>query len=571
MARISMLIRIRLINTIFTTNHHCPSFSITSNPTKNQQFFSSSSSSSRPSIVEKLKPIFIYHPSIEFLKSCRNLNHLFQIQSKLITSGLFPFWAARLLKFYSELGYMNYTFLIFNHIDSPDTFCVNYVLKACSLSSKPYQAVDFYFEMLKNGLLPNSYSFVSLFAACAKMTSVRSGKKCHGQALKNGVECILPVQNSLIHFYGCCGDVEFARKVFDEMSQRDSVSWNSIVNAYAQLGEVGIAHDIFRMMLEKTVVSWNILISGYLKVNNPGCSLMLFREMVNCGLRGNDATMVSVLTACCKSARLKEGRSVHGFIIRMAMNLNIKLLTSLINMYNRCQKVEVARIIFDRTTYRNLICWNAMILGHCIHGNPEDGLNLFKDMVESSGKGETIVPDDVTYIGVLCACARAGLLTEGMKFFSEMKDTYSLKPNFAHHWCMANLYAGVGHIQEAENIVRNMPKNDENTSSESLAWAHLLSLCRFQADTTLGERIAKSLIDADPQNFAHYQLLVNIYAVAGKWNDVTKVRGLVKEKKLGKTPSCNLMDLKEIVHDYRVGHLWQEGINDINMMIGESC
>ncbi|KAF2306295.1 hypothetical protein GH714_016328 [Hevea brasiliensis] len=269
--------------------------------------------------------------------------------------------------------------------------------------------------------------------------------------------------------------IEFARKVFDEMTQRDSVSWNSIINLYAGIGELGVAHDIFDVMIEEM-------------------------KMMNSGLRGNDRTIVGVLSACGKSARLKEGSSVHGFLIRTSLKLSIILDTSLIDMYSKCQKVELARRIFDSMLHKNLICWNAMILGHCIHGNPEDGLNLFAEMI--SGDGEAI-PDEVTYIGLLCACARAGLLTEGRNFFSQMMHKYSLKPNFAHYWCMANLYAGVGLVQEAENILRNIAEGDENVLSESLVWANLLSLCRFQANATFGERIAKCLINMEPWNFSH--------------------------------------------------------------------
>ncbi|KAJ9146933.1 hypothetical protein P3X46_029146 [Hevea brasiliensis] len=561
MARISMrdLFRIRLRNTSLS-QHRPPVLA----PPKQNYLFSAPYSSSFPYIKDR--PNSIYHPSVELLKSCQNTRHLFQVQSQLITRGLFPFWSSRLLKHYSDFGNIDYTILVFRYIDSLRTFCVNNVIKAYSLSSIPQQAVVFYFEMLQIGFSPNSYTYVSLIGSCAKIGCAQSGQKCHGQALINGVDRILPVQNSLIHFYSCCGLVEFARKVFDEMTQRDSVSWNSIINLYAGIGELGVAHDIFDVMIERNVISWNTMINGYLKGNNPGCALMLFRKMMNSGLRGNDRTIVGVLSACGKSARLKEGRSVHGFLIRTSLKLTIILDTSLIDMYSKCQKVELARRIFDSMLHKNLICWNAMILGHCIHGNPEDGLNLFAEMI--SGDGEAI-PDEVTYIGLLCACARAGLLTEGRNFFSQMMHKYSLKPNFAHYWCMANLYAGVGLVQEAENILRNIAEGDENVLSESLVWANLLSLCRFQANATFGERIAKCLINMEPWNFSHYRLLLNVYAVAGKWNDVAGVKEMVKGRRMRRMPGCNLVDLKEIVHNYRVGHCLQEGIEEINMMIDE--
>ncbi|KDP23981.1 hypothetical protein JCGZ_25369 [Jatropha curcas] len=285
--------------------------------------------------------------------------------------------------------------------------------------------------------------------------------------------------------------------------------------------------------------------------------------MANRGLQGNLKTMVGVIRACGKSARLREGRSVHGYLIRKWKSLSIFIYTSLIDMYSKCRRVELASKIFDSLMHRNLICWNAMILGHCIHGKPEDGLNLFADMVEA------IEPDEVTYIGILSACARAGLLTEGRNFFSQMTHKYCLKPNFAHYWCMANLYAGLGLVNDAENVLRNMPVDNENVSLESIVWANLLTVTRFQANATLGERVAKSLIAKEPWNFSHYQLLANVYAAASKWEDVARVKEMLKKGQMRRNPGCNLVDLKKIVHEYRVGHCWQEGIDEMTRMIGE--
>ncbi|KAG6775670.1 hypothetical protein POTOM_019159 [Populus tomentosa] len=483
-------------------------------PTPKQITLLSPSSSYYASIKDT--PITSYNnPRFELLYSTLNPFHLYQIQAQLITCGLFSLWSPRLLKHFADFGDIDYTIFIFKFIASPGTFVVNNVVKAYSLSSEPNKALVFYFEMLKSGFCPNSYTFVSLFGCCAKVGCAKLGKKCHGQAVKNGVDRILPVENSLIHCYGSCGDMGLAKKG-----------------------------------------------------NNPGCVLMLFRKMMNDGMRGNDSTIVSVLSACGRSARLREGRSVHGFIVKKFSSMNVIHETTLIDMYNRCHKVEMARRIFDKVVRRNLGCWNAMILGHCLHGNPDDGLELFKDMVDRAGLGkrDSVHPDEVTFIGVLCACARAGLLTEGKNFFSQMIYNHGLKPNFAHFWCMANLYARAGLIQEAEDILRTTQEEEEEEDMplESLVWANLLNSCRFQGNVALGERIANSLIDMEPWNFLHYRLLLNVYAVGGRWDDVAMVKDLVKTKMKGRTPGCNLVDLKEIVHNYEVGRLVPERIGELN-------
>uniref|UniRef100_A0A5B7B1I3 Pentatricopeptide repeat-containing protein n=1 Tax=Davidia involucrata TaxID=16924 RepID=A0A5B7B1I3_DAVIN len=318
------------------------------------------------------------------------------------------------------------------------------------------------------------------------------------------------------------------------------------------------------------------MIAGYLNGGNPGCGLKLFREMLKTGLRGSNTTIVSVLTACGRSARLKEGRSVHGSFMRTHTKSSLIINTALIDMYSKCRRVDAAQLVFDRVSSKNLVCWNAMILGHCIHGNSEDGLNLYAEMVGRTRskdgennfdknrdlKGQGIIPDEITLIGVLCACARGGLLTEGRNYFRQMIDVFRMKPNFAHYWCMANLFASVGLMQEAEEILINV-SIDEDVSPESSLWAGLLGSCRFQGNVILGERIAKTLIELEPHNYLCYALLLNVYAVAGQWEHVVRMKEMMKERGVRRMPGCSLVDLKELVHNFKMGDKWGRGTQEV--------
>ncbi|KAK7252987.1 hypothetical protein RIF29_37333 [Crotalaria pallida] len=513
--------------------------------------------------------------------------HLFQIHSLLITSSLFlnPFLSRTLLSRASTLCHLVYALSIFRYINSFDTFCVNTLIQAYFKSNAPHQALPFYFRSLQNPFFPNSYTFVPLIASCAKMGCVQSGQKCHAQALKNGFDSVLPVQNSLIHMYGSCGNIELARVVFDTMVVRDLVSWNSIIDGYVTVGDLSGAHLLFDVMPHRNVVTWNVMISGFLKGRNPGYALKLFRQMGKLGLKGNARTLVCVITACGRSGRLKEGRSVHGSSIRMFASSALILDTALIDMYCKCRSVKVGHRVFERMSNRNLVSWNAMLLGHCIHGNPEDGLNLFDAMVGLAKRKDEVephdnpsmdrsavvrfLPDEVTFIGILCACARAELLTEGRSYFRQMTDVFNVKPNFAHFWCMANLLANVGLVDEAEEFLRNIAKFHDDIPHTSLLWASLLGLCRFKRDVYLGERISKLLIDMDPKNLACYQFLLIIYAVAAQWENVSRVQKLMKERRLEIIPGSSLLDLKYIVHNFKMTDKHQEGIEALNAMMGE--
>ncbi|KAG1360612.1 Pentatricopeptide repeat-containing protein [Cocos nucifera] len=521
----------------------------------------------------------IHHPSLRPLPSLRSLPALLQAHAHLLASGLLrhPLAAGLLLRASAAAAPLPHTLLLFRHLSAPDPFCANTVIRALSLSHDPLLALPFFFANLRSGFAPNSFSFSPLLAACARATSLHAGEKCHAQALKRGVDAVLHVHNSLIYMYCGCGLLECARVLFDEMPHRDVISWNSMVNGYAEAGDFDAARKLFDTMPERNVVSWNILINGYLKGKSPKCGLELFREMGEKGPRGSVNTMVSVVTSCGRLGLLKEGRSVHGYYIKNFEEENLIFGTALVDMYCTCWKVDVAKRVFDRMSVRNLVCWNAMVTGHCIFGNPEDGLALFREMV---GRGEgfddggmddgseneltRISPDEITFAGVLCACARAGLLAEGKKYFNEMTSLYKLIPNFAHYWCLANLYGSLGLAQEAVELLRSIP---EETGSRVLGG--LLGLYRFCGGLELGESIAKRLIELEPSNGFRYALVCNIYVAAGKWGDVHKMKQMFKKRGVRLLPGHRLVDLNEIVHNLKVGERSQTEMEEIYMLIND--
>ncbi|KAG2243021.1 hypothetical protein Bca52824_095142 [Brassica carinata] len=420
-----------------------------------RQFVTSRSNANSP-VLGLLK-------SFKLLNESSSIEHLFQVHARLITSGNFwdSSWAIRLLKCSSRFGDASYTVSIFCSIGK--LYNANTVFKTYWVSSTPHKALSFYFDVLRCGFVPDSYTFVSLFSCIGK---IDSGKMCHGQAIKHGCDQVLAVQNSLMNMYTCCGALDLAKKVFVEIPKRDIVSWNSLMAGFVRRGDVCSARKLFDEMPERNLVSWNIMIDAYLGANNPGVSISLFREMVG---EGNESTLVLLLKACGRSARLKEGRSVHASLIRTLVNSNVVVDTALVDMYGKCKEVELARRIFDSVSRRNRVTWNVMILAHSLHGNPEDGFELFEAMIS------------------------------GKRYYALMVEEFQIKPNFGHLWCMANLYSSAGSLKKQRD-------------SEELARGRLL-----------------------------------------RCEDVDRVREIVKERKIGRVPGCGLVDLKEIVHDLRLG------------------
>jgi len=234
---------------------------------------------------------------------------------------------------------------------------------------------------------------------------------------------------------------------------------------------------------------------------------------------------------------------VHCVFLRRFEDDNLLVWTALIDMYGKCRRSGVARKLFDRLRMRNVVCWNAMIIGHCVYGEPGDGIKLFQHMITLGN----VQPDGVTFIGVLCACARLGLLEDGRAYFEQMSTVYNLKPTFAHYWCVANLYGSVGLLEEAEGLLQSIPED-----MKARALGSLLGLCRFRKDWRLGERIALRLIELEPSNNAHYALLCNVYAAVGRWEEVHRVKAIMKGRDERFRPGHRLVNLNEIVDEFKI-------------------
>ncbi|KAF6174328.1 hypothetical protein GIB67_040821 [Kingdonia uniflora] len=168
---------------------------------------------------------------------------------------------------------------------------------------------------------------------------------------------------------------------------------------------------------------------------------------------------------------------------------------------------------------------------------------------------------------VLCACARAGLLYKGIHYFNQMANVYNVKPQFAHYWCMANLYAGAGLIQEAEKLLKNFP--GDGLLDLSMLLGGLLGSCRFRGELDLGERIALHLIDLEPLNVSRYTLLATIYGVGGRWEDVEKVKMMMKKRGIQTTPRYSLLELNQVVHEFKIGDSSSAGMVEVYAMFRE--
>eukprot|EP01018_Ginkgo_biloba_P005740 Gb_18207 [translate_table: standard] len=424
---------------------------------------------------------------------------------------------------------------LFGKMPKRNVISWNEMIAAYAQSGRMEEARHLFDQMPKRNLVSWTV-MVSKYAQCGRIEDAR--KLFDKMPERNVVSW-----TAMVAGYAQNGRIEEARHLFDQMPERDVVSWTAIIAGYAQDGRVEDAHHMFNEMPERNVVSWNAIIAGYEQNGRAGEALELFAQMRQTDLNPNQSTFASILSACATLAALERGKQVHDQTIKMGYGSDLFVGNALISMYSKCGNVNEAHQKFDQMVDHDVVSWNAIIGGYAQHGNGKKVLELFQQMQRAG-----IKPDSITFVGVLSACSHAGLVDEGWHHFDSMTREWSLTPRSEHYACMVDLLGRSGYLDEAEDFVNNMP-----FEPDASMWGALLGACRVHGNLELGNRAAECLFRLEPQNAGTYVLMSHIYAAAGRWNDVAKVRMMMKDHRIKKPVGCSWIEVRNSVHVFVAG------------------
>ncbi|KAF6161106.1 hypothetical protein GIB67_007747 [Kingdonia uniflora] len=398
-------------------------------------------------------------------------------------------------------------------------FVFNAFIRALALAGFGEDAVCVYREMNESGVGSDRFTYTYVLKACVCLSSrswglslcVRKGKEVHGHVLRHGFESNVHVGTTLLDFYARYGCVWYAGNVFDTMPVRNVVSWSAMI---ACLVKNGRSFEALKLFWEMEDVSLNL-----------GC---------------NSVTMVSVIQACAALAALGQGKLIHCYVLRKGLNSILPVTNSLISMYSRCGSIEIARCIFDQMDNRDVVSWNAIISGYGIHGNAEEAIMLFEEMIRRG-----FSPNKITFVSVLGACSHAGLIHKGRKLFDSMAHVHNIFPSEEHYACIVDMLGRAGRLDEAVKVVDGM-----RIEPGPPVWGSLLGACRIHCNVELAERASLRLFEIEPMNAGNYVLLADIYAEARMWEEVNKVKKLLESSSLQKIPGCSWIEVKRKIYSF---------------------
>ncbi|CAJ1949778.1 unnamed protein product [Sphenostylis stenocarpa] len=450
-------------------------------------------------------------------------------------------------------GELEAAYNVFNNGCVRDLVTWNAMITGCVRRGLANEAKKLYWEMVAEKVKPNEITMIGIISSCSQLQDLNLGREFHCYVKEHGLELTIPLNNALMDMYVKCGDLLAARILFDNMAHKTLVSWTTMVMGYARFGFLDVARELLHKIPEKSVMPWNAIISGCVQAKNSKEALALFHEMQIRKIKPDKVTMVSCLSACSQLGALDVGIWIHHYIERYSISLDVALGTALVDMYAKCGNIVKALQVFQEIPQRNCLTWTAIICGLALNGNALDAISYFSKMISCG-----LRPDEITFLGILSACCHGGLVEEGRKYFSQMRFNFNITPQLKHYSCMVDLLGRAGHLEEAEEVIRNMP-----IAADAAVWGALFFACRVHGNVLIGERAALKLLEMDPQDSGIYVLLASMYSEAKMWKEARNARKIMKERGVEKTPGCSSIEINGIVNEFvakDVLHLQSEQI-----------
>ncbi|KAA8548666.1 hypothetical protein F0562_000350 [Nyssa sinensis] len=414
-------------------------------------------------------------------------------------------------------------------------------------------------EMIRQGQQPDRVTILSAIAASAQLGDCFFGKQCHGYALRHGLEAWDSVSNAIIDMYTKCGKQELACMVFDRMLNKTVVSWNSLIAGFVRNGDLQSAWRLFNEMPKSDLVSWNTIIGALVQENLFEDAIEFFRLMQREGIKADKVTMVSVASACGCLGALDVARWTYSYIEKNEIHCDMKLGTALIDMFSRCGDPQSVMLVFNRMKERDVSAWTVAIGAMALEGNGKGAIELFNVML-----GQGVKPNEVVFVELLMACSHAGLVKQGMHFFRSMKETHGISPQIVHFGCMVDLLGRAGLLGEALDLIKSMPMEPND-----VVWGALLAACRTHKNDKMAAYAAERITGLSCERTGIHVLLSNIYASAGKWTDVARVRLQMKEKGARKLPGSSSIEVRGIIHEFTSGDESHPEMTRIALMLHE--
>ncbi|KAG2540239.1 pentatricopeptide repeat-containing protein At4g33990-like [Panicum virgatum] len=333
------------------------------------------------------------------------------------------FASGSLVHAYLRFGRVAEACRVFDEMTERDVPAWNAMLSGLCRNARAADAVALFGRMVGEGLAGDAVTLSSVLPMCVLLGDHALALAMHVYAVKHGLDGELFVCNALIDVYGKLGMLEEAQWVFDGMASRDLVTWNSIISAYEQGGKVAAAVELFHGMREN-------------------------------GVSPDVLTLVSLASAVGQCGDERGAKSVHCYVMKMGWDAgDIIAGNSMVDMYAKLSKIEVAQRVFDNLPARDVVSWNTLITGYMQNGLANEAIRTYNTMQRHEG----LKPVQGTFVSVFPAYSNLGALQQGLRMHALSIKT-GLNLDVYVNTCLIDLYAKCGKLAEAMLFFEHMPR-----------------------------------------------------------------------------------------------------------------
>ncbi|XP_043722578.1 pentatricopeptide repeat-containing protein At4g39952, mitochondrial [Telopea speciosissima] len=345
--------------------------------------------------------------------------HCYALKTGIVSSQVVE---STLLCMYSKCGANEEAFLAFSEVPDKDLISWTAIISAYAKRGNISECVDLFWEMQAADIDPDGIVISSMLSGFGNSMKIHAGKAFHGLIVKRNFELDHMINHSLLSMYCKFGCVYTAERLFAMVCQQDSESWN-----------------------------W--MVFGYNRMELTSKCLELFREMQHLGFRSNLNSLVSVISSCSKLGATLLGRSVHCYVIKVHIDEDVSIASSLVDMYGKFRNLNTAQNIFCRTS-RDIITWNTLISAYTRNGHSSEAVALFDMMIF-----EDLKPNLATLVTVLSACAHLGALEHGERVHGYIKER-GFECDLCLCTALVDMYAKCGQLAISREVFNAMTERD---------------------------------------------------------------------------------------------------------------
>ncbi|CAI9104196.1 OLC1v1002825C1 [Oldenlandia corymbosa var. corymbosa] len=328
-----------------------------------------------------------------------------------------------LINMYAKLGRIKEARHVFDEMSDRNGSSLNNMVSGYVRLGYYMDALLLFAQMWGRGVELSGFLVASLLTAfCRSKNMALEGFQIHSLGLKTGLLDDVYVGTSLMHFYGGYGFLTSAQKLFEDIPERNVVSWTSFMVGCSDNGDNGMVIDAYRRMRHE-------------------------------GIGANQNTFTTVICSSCALGDEFLGHQVLGQVIKSGLEDNTSVANSLVSIFGTFGRLEEACSVFHKLDDRDTISWNSILAAFAHNSLHEQSFKCFEDMRHDHGDINSITLSTLVSVSSSPEYLKWGRGIHGLAVKMGL-DSVVLNNT------LLTMYSETGRSEEAESLFNGMRDKD---------------------------------------------------------------------------------------------------------------